>query len=160
MAEPLSPKSSSVYHYCLCATVAEKALKNLLEAHGHGSYRVNDPWLIGQELLADAQRANQSLPLLLASGSPLAFSHWSHVVSIEVVELHKGAFESACEIDQPQPVNPIFAPIDALMLKPGDDQLRREALEGIRQHRQALTAAHLHPYAICETPGFLLDLDR
>jgi hypothetical protein len=160
MTAQQNQNSSSIYPYCLCATVAERALNNLLEAHGHGSYRVSDPWLVGREMLEDARRADQSLPLLLASGTPLAFTHWSHIVSIEVVELHKGAFESACEIDQPQPVNPIFAPIDSLMLKPGDDQLRREMLEGIRKHRQALTAAHLHPYAICETPGFLLELDH
>ena len=160
MADQQNQSLPSIYPYCLCATVAEKALKNLLEAHGHGSYRVTDPWLVAREMLADAQSRDQSLPLLLASGSPVLFTHWSHVVSIEVVELHKGAFESACEIDQPQPVNPIFAPIDSLMLKPGEDQLRREALEGIRKHRQELTAAHLHPYAICETPGFLLESDH
>jgi hypothetical protein len=54
-------------------------------------------------------------------------------------------------------VNPIFSPVDSLLLKPAEEQLRRETLEGIRQHRHPLTISELHPYAICETPGFLLE---
>ena len=52
----------------------------------------------------------------------------------------------------------IWSPLDSLMLKPGDDQLRREALEPIRKHRQLLDEKHLLPYAIVETPPFLITL--
>lgn len=143
--------------YCLCTTAAEKAVKSLLEGTGAGSYRVNEPWLVARELLEAATAEQQQLPILFATGDPLHFSHWSQVVALEVVELHRGAFETRCEFGQLQPVNPIFSPIDSLLLKPSVEQLRRETLEGIRQHRHALTISELHPYAICETPGFLLE---
>ena len=34
--------------------------------------------------------------------------------------------------------------------------LRREETEGIHQHRHALTEGEVRPYAICETPAFIL----
>jgi len=148
---------NDTYRYCLCTTAAEKAVKNLLEASGAGSYRVADPWLVAAEFLSAAQADGLRLPILFATGTPLEFTHWAYVVELEVIELHRGAYETRCEFTVLQPVNPIWAPIDALLLKASDEQLRRESLEGIRSHRHELTQGELHPYAICETPGFLLD---
>jgi hypothetical protein len=148
------------YPYCLCTTAAEKAVKSLLEGTGAGSYRVSEPWLVASELLEAAAAQQQQLPILFATGDPLHFSHWSEVIALDVIELHRGAFETRCEFSQLQPVNPIFSPIDSLLLKPAEEQLRRELLENIRQHRHALTISELHPYAICETPGFLLESGR
>lgn len=145
------------YEYCICTTAAEKAVKSLLEASGAGSYRVTEPWLIAAELLAEAKNAQRQLPILFATGKPLQFTHWGYVVELEVVELHRGQFESRCAFTPLQAVNPIWAPIDSLLLKPAEQQLRRERLEGIRKHRHELTLGELHPYAICETPGFLLE---
>ena len=145
------------YPYCICTTAAEKAITSLLEGTGAGSYRVNEPWLIAAELADAARLEKQQLAILFATGEDLHFSHWSAIVGLDVVELHKGAYETRCEFTRLKDVNPIFSPIDALMLKPSSEQLRREELEGIRQHRYSLTAGELHPYAICETPGFLLD---
>jgi hypothetical protein len=148
---------TNCYEYCICATAAEKAIRSLLEVSGAGTYRVNDPWLIAAEFLSAATDAQRALPILFATGKPLQFSHWGIVQNLEVVELHRGAFETRCEFSPLQPVNPIWAPIDSLMLRPSEVQLRREDLEGIRKHRHELTIGELHPYAICETPGFLLE---
>lgn len=147
------------YEYCICTTAAEKAVKNLLEASGAGTYRVTEPWLIAAEFLAAAARQNRRLPILFATGKPLQFSHWGYVTELDVVELHRGAFETRCTFTPLQPVNPIWAPVDSLLLKPAEEQLRREQLEGIRKHRHELTPGELHPYAICETPGFLWEAD-
>ena len=146
----------SAYPYCLCTTVAEKALEALLENPGRGSYRDNHPWLIGLEMVEVAKAADQQVPLLVASGDPLEFSYWVLIERIDVVELHRATWETSIDFGILQPINPIWTSLDSVLLKPGDDQLRREQLEPIKMHRQALDAHLIHPYAICETPGFLL----
>ena len=151
---------STAHAYCICTTAAEKAIKSLLEGSGAGNYRVTDPWLIAAEELARAREADERLAIFFASGEPLEFSHWAWIESVEVVELHRGSFETRCEFSPLQPVNPIWAPIDSLLIKPAEYQLAREAREGLRQHRHAVTAQELHPYAICETPAFVCELAR
>jgi len=149
-----------VFPYCLCTSVTPKALAALLEsgvpgADGRGSYRDEHPWFAARELLGSAEGAGQALPLVIATGDPLELSHWALVTRIDVVELHRGQWETACDFGRLRAVNPIWTALDSLFLKPGDDQLRRERLEPIRKHRQVLDAQHVFPYAICETPAFV-----
>src|SRR6056297_1688927 len=146
----------SPHHYCLCTTVSDRALHGLLESSGRGTFRTEHPWLVARGLLNDAAAAGHGLPVLFAAGTPARFSHWGYVESLEVVQLHRAAWETACGFTPLRPVNPVFESIDSLFLKPSAEQLDRERLEGIHQHRHALTLAELHPYAICETPAFIV----
>lgn len=145
----------TLHPYCLVTAVAEKSLAALLDAGGAGTYRDAHPWLIAREMKQAADEAGQTLVLLIASRHPLEITHWTPVAHVDVIELHRGTWETACDFGALTAVPEIWAPLDSLMLKPGDDQLRREKLEPIRQHRQLLDERHLLPYAICETPAFL-----
>ena len=49
----------------------------------------------------------------------------------------------------------IFRPLDSVALYPGVEQLRREAIEPVTQHRQYVNRTLLRPYAIAETPPFV-----
>jgi hypothetical protein len=145
----------NTYPYCIVATVSAKALTAILDNGGRGSYRDSHPWLIAAEMLQDARARADVLPLILATGSPLELSHWAVIRDVDVDELHKGTWESRCDFDELQSVSPIFTALDSLMLKPGDDALRRERLEDVRPWRQSLDERHIRPYAICETPAFI-----
>lgn len=146
----------TAYPYCICTTVSAKALSGLLEAGGRGTYRDDHPWLVARDLLTVAGGEDARLPILFASGHPAQFSHWGFIESLEVVELHRATWETACRFSPLKAVNPIFEAIDSLFLKPSAEQIDRERLEGIHQHRYPLTEAELHPYGICETPAFIL----
>ena len=140
---------------CICTVVRAKALAAILEGTGAGSYRDTHPWLIAQELLCAAAAATARLAVLFATGEPAAFSHWAFVKSINVRELHKGAWETCCTFEPLQRVNPIWEALDSVSLAPSAEQLRRERLEPVRNHRQALDMTLIHPYAVCETPAFI-----
>ena len=146
---------TAISPYCLVTTVTPNALKVLLENTGAGAYRDAHPWLVAREMFDAAQTRGQRMALLIASGAPLELRQWGWIESIDVVELHRGHWESRCSFGRLEPVNQIWSELDSVFLKPGDDQLRRESLEPIRQHRTALDALHIHPYAICEAPAFL-----
>ena len=141
--------------FCLATTVGAEALEALLENTGAGAYRDDHPWIVAAEMLEKASQAGQQVALLIATGDPLAFSHWGWVETIDVVELHRGHWETRCSFGRLMPINPIFTELDSVFLKPGDDQLHREAVEPIRQHRLSLDLQHIHPYAICDTPAFV-----
>lgn len=143
------------YRYCIVACVSETALTAILDNGGRGAYRDNHPWLFAKELLQSARNAGTTLPLILATGSPLALAQWGRIEEIDVDELHRGSWETRCNFEQLSPVSPIFTALDSLMLKPGDDELRREQLEDVRPWRHALDERHIRPYAICETPAFI-----
>ena len=143
------------FPYCIVVTVSAKALAAIVDNGGRGSYRDAQPWLIAQEMFRAAKDQGAILPLILATGSPLELTHWAAVRDVDVDELHKGSWESRCDFDELSAVSPIFTALDSLMLKPGDDALRREQLEGVRPWRHALDERHIRPYAICETPAFI-----
>jgi hypothetical protein len=142
--------------WCICTTVSAKALENLLHGGGRGTYRDRQPWLVARDLLKSAGAAGQRLPLMLAAGTPPQFSHWAFIESLEVLELHRSSWETACTFTALKPVHPIFQEIDSLFLQPAAERLERERREGITRHRYPLSAAELHPYAICETPAFMI----
>lgn len=148
--------ATTVHPYCLCTVVSDKALAALLEASGRGTFRDTHGWLVAARLLAEAEAAGQRLPVLFATGRPPRFARWGFVESLEVVELHRASWETACTFTPLAAVNPIFEDIDSVFLKPSGEQLERERREGIPCHRYALPEAELRPYAICETPAFIL----
>ena len=146
----------TVYAYCLATTVANQALKVLLENSGQGTYRDTHPWLVAMDLFESAARDGEQGPILFATGSPSTFSHWGMVRDIRVVELHRATWETVCEFSPLKPVNPIWTELDSVLLKPTAEQIERERREGIHQHRYPVTEGEIHPYAICETPPFIL----
>ena len=141
--------------WCIAAVVTEKAIEGLSEGGSGGLYKDSHPWLVAQDLFRAMADQAQALPILLATGQPLAFSHWSVIEQIDVVELHAGQWETACRFEAPKPMHPIFTELSSVFLKPASEQLERERREGLRQHRMALDETHIHPYAICETPPFI-----
>jgi hypothetical protein len=158
MNEPRSaaPEAgASVYPFCIATCVSADALSAFLEAGRNGTLRDEHPWLIAAELLQAARVAGARVPLLLATEKPLEFRQWAYIERIDVVEIRRGSWESACEFRELTAMNPIWNDIDSVLLKPGDDQLRRERLEPIRIHRFVLDAQQIHPYAVCETPAFI-----
>jgi hypothetical protein len=155
-SRPAAPQpGASVYPFCIATCVSADALSAFREAGRNGTLRDEHPWLIAAELLAAARATGARVPLLLATEKPLEFRQWAFIERIDVVELRRGSWESACEFRELAPMNPIWTDIDSVLLKPGDDQLRRERLEPIRIHRFVLDAQRIHPYAICETPAFI-----
>ena len=141
--------------WCIATVVTDKAIEGLLEGGSGGLYKDSHPWLVAQDLFRAMAAQDQALPILLATGQPLAFSHWSVIKQIDVVELHAGQWETACRFEAPKPMHPIFTELSSVFLKPASEQLERERREGLRQHRTALDEMHIHPYAICETPAFI-----
>jgi hypothetical protein len=146
----------SVHAYCICTTVGAKSLQALLEASGRGRYRDEHPWLVAREMLTRATQLEERLPILFATGQPSEFSHWGFLEAIDVHELHRGQWETRCTFTPLEPVNSIWSSLDSVFLNPGAEQLHRESVEGIHQHRYALGEGEIHPYAICETPAFIL----
>jgi hypothetical protein len=143
------------YPYSIATCVSGDALTAFLEAGRHGTLRDEHPWLVAAELLEAATADGAYLPLLLATEVPLEFRQWASITRIDVVELRRGRWETACDFRDLAAMNPIWTEIGSVFVKPGDDELRRERVEGIRQHRIALDVQRIHPYAICETPAFI-----
>lgn len=139
--------------YCFCAPVAAKSLASLLEVPAGGEYRDQHPWLLAGELLQAALAAGQTVTLMLAT--PDGFSHWAPVVDIDVLRYQGGSAESHIRFGKLEAISPIWHPVDAFLLLPSAERLRREHLEGLRPSREPLSVRTLHPYAICETPAFL-----
>jgi hypothetical protein len=151
----MTDDSAAIHPHSIATTVGEKALEVLLENHGQGKYRDTHPWLVALEMLDAAREAGERLPVLFASGQPSAFSHWGFIEDLAVVELHRATWETVLSFTPLQPVNPIWTDLDSVLLKPTPEQIRRETLEGIHQHRYPVTEGEIHPYAICETPAFI-----
>lgn len=144
------------YPYCICTTVGAQALEVLLENSGRGNYRDTHPWRVALMMLDTARDEDRRLPLLFATGKPSRFSHWGFIEDLAVVELHRATWETVVSFTPLAPVHPIWTELDSVFLKPSDEQLKREALEAIHQHRYPVTEGEIRPYAICETPAFIL----
>ncbi len=143
---------------CICTAIDAKVLARITENPANGATYVDShPWVVARELLDEVDAAGHRLPLMFATGEPIAFSHWTFVESIVVRELHHGAWETHCAIGTLHPVNPIWESIDSVVLAPSAEQLHREQVEPVHIHRQALDAQHIWPYAVCETPAFMTD---
>ena len=141
--------------YCICAPVTAQALESIRAGGGAGAYRDAHPWYVAQELLAGARERGEALAILFVSGEPEEFHWWAEIKEIDVEAFHPGTWETRCMFSRLNPVARIFRPLDSVALYPGEEQLRRESLEPVRQHRQYLDANLLRPYAIAETPAFV-----
>lgn len=142
---------------CLCTVAAKKALQSTIDGAGAGVYVDSHPWIVAAEMLEEAAAAGERIAVLLATAQPAAFSHWAFVEAINVRELHRGMWQTRCEFGALQPVNPIFQALDSVFLAPPQEQLHRERVEPVRVRRQPLDAALIHPYAVCETPVYVLE---
>ncbi|MEM9623441.1 MAG: hypothetical protein AAF993_17470, partial [Pseudomonadota bacterium] len=111
--------SGASYPYCIATIVTHKAIESMLEGTGQGSYRDSHPWLVARRLLQQALTAGQQMPILFATledaEHPAMMSHWAWIQDIDVVELHRGHWESRCTFAPLHPVNPIWEPIDSLL---------------------------------------------
>lgn len=135
-------------------------MEALIDSGGNGAYRDTHPWLVAQEIFEEVSAQGQRLALLFAAQTPdkhCEFSHWAQVTGIDVVELHRGQWESRCHFGTLYPINPIWTSIDSVFVQPSDTQLARESKENVRVFRTALDEHHIHPYAVCETPVFVLE---
>ena len=150
-------ESAPEAHMCIATVVTQKAIDHMLESGGQGNYRDEHPWLVARELL---NQSDKPLPILFASSSEsgIQFSHWSVIVDIDVVELHRGQWDTRVKFGTLTPMNPIWSDIDSVFIMPSDLQLQREHTEHIRVVRNGLDEHHIHPYAICETPSFIVEL--
>ena len=141
--------------FCICAPVTRKALDNVRENGGSGAYKDTHPWYLALELLEKARARGETLAILFACGDPEEFEWWAEIEDIDIEAFHRGTWETRCDFSTLRPVGEIFRPLDAMALYPGAEQLRREAIEPITQHRHYLNRSLLRPYAICETPAFI-----
>ena len=151
--------STNIAPFAFATVVTAKAIENLLENTGEGSYRDSHPWIVARELLDEASGRGETVPLLLAvpdESNELSLSHWAPILDIEALELHRGRWDSICRFGALKEVNPIWRALDSVALSPTAEQLRREATEQLQVHRYHLDATVIRPYAICETPPFLL----
>lgn len=160
LAEP-TPKLPGPFS--ICVRVTEKALATLLEqsADGSGAYRDAHPWIVAHRLWQDALAVSQSLPLLFSAGDDIKlgpeFAYWGLLTHVDLVELHRSSWQTRAQFDHLRAVHPIFTSIDSVFMQPTAEQYEREAKEDITQQRQALTVHALHPYAIVETPAYIVE---
>ena len=149
---------SNVHRWCITTVTTAKAIATLTENDQGGAYRDTHPWLIARDLWQLAESAGESMPILLAvhEGNTIAFSHYAFITSVEVLAKQLGGFDSVCRFTRLQKMHPIWSDIDSVALKPTAEQLARELNEDLHQHRFHLTSQLIRPYAICETPAFLL----
>jgi len=166
LSVPKPDPTARIAPFCLSTIVDPKALVALMESarenNATSSYQDAHPWHVAQRLLARATSHNLRVPLLLAvegsTASAPVFSHWATIDTVEILELSGKRYLSRIAFGELAKIPAIFEPLDSVFLKPADEQLERERLEGVRSHRHALSDAYIRPYAICETPGFISGL--
>ena len=147
------------YPHCVVVLVTQRAIESMLENSGQGFYRDAHPWVVAAQLFNQAQAEQSQMPILFGSvseGQAAVYSHWSMIRNIDVLSLTSNRWESRCEFGELHAVNPIWQDIDSVMHKASAEQVLREQVEGIRTLRMPLQENQIHPYAICETPGFVL----
>ena len=159
-----SPSTSShAAELSIAVRVTEKALATLREqsADGSGAYRDAHPWIVAHRLWQEAQQQQRSLPLIFSAGDNQdhgpEFAYWGLLTNIDLVELHRSSWQTRAQFDFLREVHPIFTSIDSLFMQPTAEQIERETKEGVTMQRQALTVHALHPYAIVETPAYILE---
>jgi hypothetical protein len=149
----------SITPYCVVVLVTQKAIEAMLESSGQGTYKDTHPWIVAEQLFAQATVVQSKMAIIFASvkaGDSAAFSHWSFIEKIDLLSLTSNRWESRCDFGALREVNPIWQDIDSLAHIVSEQQRSREQLEGIRTLRLPLQENHIHPYAICETPMFIL----
>lgn len=140
--------------WCIAFLVDGTALERLLEDGSVGGYRDPEPWWVAADLLAAARAREETLYALLVSGHPPRVERWAEVTEIEVHET-ASTRETRVRFGASGEMNPIFAELDAITLRPAEFVLERERRESLRPRREHLDASRLQAYAICETPACL-----
>ena len=168
--------------FCLATIVVDRALESLLASGAQGQIKDEHPWLVAQRAFQEASELSLRVPLLLATQCPdpvdqglapdqqtdsacsapaagdvhdCAFSHWGFIRSIDVLELSGKRYQTTIGLGSLLEVSPLFTAIDAVNLKPSDEQLMREEVEAVRTQRVPLREQYMRPYAFCESPGFI-----
>ncbi len=141
--------------FAFATTVEAKSVESLLEVNVGGRYRTVHPWYIAQEMLLAAQDEGLSVALLVATGEPGLFTHFTTIDQINVKRYTSGGTETELAFSPLVEINPIWEALDSVFLLPSAERVKRETVEQLRPARQAVTAHDLHPYAICESPPFL-----
>src|SRR5215831_775840 len=72
-------ESMSTSPFCIVTTVSAKALDALLENGDAGAYRDEHPWLAAAELFTRERAEGRSMPIVFASGTPLALAYWASI---------------------------------------------------------------------------------
>lgn len=154
-----SRPTSDATPFCLATIVADKAIESLLAAGTQAVFKDEHPWLVARREFLLANSRDLRIPLLLASHGEQVhdceFSHWAYINEIDVLELSGKRYLTSVTLTTLWEVSPLFGAIDSVCLKPPDEQLLREEVEGVRTQRVALTEQYMRPYAICESPGFI-----
>lgn len=140
--------------WCIAFTIDEDALESLLREGEMGGYRDPEPWWVAADLFADAQAAGQRFMALLIGARSQRVLRWAEVREIEVHALASRR-ETRVRFSRSEEMNPIFAELDAITLRPAEHVLERERREDLRPRRLHLDASWLSSYAICETPACL-----
>ena len=138
--------------------VSQKALESMHESRSTGgSFKDRHPWRVAQDLLKEAERDSQRVPILFAVEESQRLTDWALLVDIDVATYSGQRYETLCQFSELQPMNPIFEELSSIVLRPSKEQLHREDIEPIRHYREHLDVRSIHPYAICETPLFILN---
>ena len=143
--------------FCLCTVVSDTNLDSVLQGSGEGFFTDSHPWFYAKELFDEAMNSSEFVSILFADHEPLVFTHWALVQSMDVVEFTGSRYGTRIQFGQLNEINPIWESIDSVTLRPSAEQLRREQLEPIRILREHVQELHLRPYAICDTPAFILN---
>lgn len=145
--------------YTIATVVTQKALDAILENSSEGTYRDTHPWVVARELWSEAGAEGLALPVLFArvdeGAREPALAHWAWIEDIDVLEYHKGSWDTRCKFSKLMPINPIWEGLDSVCLYPSEELRHREAVEPVKIHRQILDESLIHPYAIVETPPFI-----
>ena len=142
---------------CVATSVTADALKLIRDAGNEGGrYRATHPWLIAAEHFRTATAAGKRMGLVFYNLDLGGFTDWTFLRDIDVVEFHRGSWETRCAFDPLRPVPEIWFELDSICLQPSAEQLRREALEPIGLSRIACQLGDLSPYALCEPPPFMV----
>lgn len=142
------------HRWCIAFMVDGTALERMLEDGAVGGYRDPEPWWVAADMHAAARAQEETFYALLVTGRPARIERWAEITEIEVHEVASKR-ETRVRFGASGEMNPIFAELDSVTLKPAEYVLERERREGLRPRRDHLDAERLQAYAICETPPCL-----
>ena len=156
----MSNEESFIYRYCIATLLNRATLDSILDQSNLAKIKDSHPWVVAKRVTESAHLSNQACPLLIGSLDENSEQKLSHVAIIQSIELQKrstSALFTEVEIRDIREINPIWEDLDSIALKPSFEQIERENEEGLRTFRYHLDSRTIVPYAICETPAFLMN---
>ena len=151
---------SLIYRYCIATLLNRATLDSILDQSDLAKIKDSHPWVVAKRITELAHSNNQSCPLLIGSldeNNEQKLTHTAIIQSIEIQNRSTSALFTEIEIKDIRVINPIWENLDSIALKPSFEQNERENEEGLRTFRYHLDSRTIAPYAICETPAFLLN---